>query len=65
MKYKNQGDRRRVWLKINKKKNEKWKISNICLVRKNNTIIKSNKMLKIVLYWAVCLVEGIKPLSNL
>ena len=34
--------------------------SNICLVRKNNTVIKNNKMLKIVLYCTVCLVGGIK-----
>ena len=34
-------------------------------MRKNNTVIKNNKKLKIVLYWAVCLVEGIKPLPSL
>ena len=34
-------------------------------MRKNNTVIKNNKRLKIVLYWAVCLVEGIKPLPSL
>ena len=39
--------------------------SNICQVRKNNNVIQNNKMLKIVLYWTVCLVEGIKPPPNL
>ena len=44
---------------------QKGEVSNICLVRKNNTVIKNNKMLKIMLYWALCLVEGIKPLFSL
>ena len=44
-------------------KNKQEKI--ICLVRKNNTVIKNNKILKIVLYWTMCLVKRIKPLLNL
>ena len=34
-------------------------------MRKNNIVIKNNKRLKIMLYWAVCVVEGIKRLLNL